>query len=305
MTELLEQYLRLGLVHFMAFPETMQDESLLLPTIEKIAADPMFRCIEIKAIEDESLIQPVVKLAAGAGLGLALAAQPAVLGGGLDPGSAERKERERALEVLKLHVDQACALGAESLALLSGPDPVEDKIRRQALSRTADFLAELCDYSRSQDGPPIILEVFDRSVDKKALVGPADVVAHLCELVYARGVENFGVLVDLSHLPLLGETPYQAISPLADYLRAVHIGNAVIEQGHPLYGDQHPGFGTAGGANKVKEVRDFINVLKNIGFLNRKDPPVVSFEIKPTADETSELVIACAKRVLLRAWALA
>ena len=305
MTELLEQYLRLGLVHFMAFPETMQDESLLLPTIEKVAADPMFRCIEIKAIEDESLIQPVVKLAAGAGLDLALAAQPAVLGGGLDPGSREKKERERAFKVLKLHVDQACALGAESVALLSGPDPVEDKIRRQALSRTADFLAELCDYSRSQDGPPIILEVFDRSVDKKALVGPADVAAHLCELVYARGVENFGVLVDLSHLPLLGETPYQALSPLADYLRAAHIGNAIIEQGHPLYGDRHPGFGTAGGVNKVEEVRDFINVLKNIGFLNHKDPPVVSFEIKPTADETSEWVIACAKRVLLRAWALA
>ena len=125
MTELLEQYLRLGLVHFMAFPETMQDESLLLPTLEKIAADPMFRCIEIKAIEDESLIRPVVDLAAGAGLDIVLTAQPAVLAGGLDPGSAERKESERAFEVLKHHVDQACALGAESVALLSGPDPVE------------------------------------------------------------------------------------------------------------------------------------------------------------------------------------
>ena len=305
MTELLEQYLRLGLVHFMAFPETMQDESLLLPTIEKVAADPMFRCIEIKAIEDESLIEPVVRLAASAGLDLALAAQPAVLGNKLDPGSAERKETERALEVLKLHVDQACVLGAESVALLSGPDPGEEKKRSEALSHTADFLAELCDYSRSQDGPAIILEVFDRSVDKKALVGPADVAARLSELVYARGIDNFGLLVDLSHLPLLGEAPYQAIDPVADYLKAAHIGNAVLEQGHPQYGDQHPGFGTPEGANKVEEVRDFIHILKNIGFLNRKNPPMVSFEVKPADNETSEWVIACAKRVLLRAWALA
>ena len=111
--------------------------------------------------------------------------------------------------------------------------------------------------------------------------------------------------MDLSHLPLLGETPSEALSPVADYLLAAHIGNAVTAQGHPQYGDQHPGFGVPEGANKVEEVRDFIHVLKNIGFLNRKDPPMVSFEVKPARSESSEWVIACAKRVLMRAWALA
>ena len=191
------------------------------------------------------------------------------------------------------------------MALISGPDPVNRKKRSEALSRTADFLTELCDYSRGRKGPVIVLEVFDRSVDKKALVGPAEVAARLCELVYARGAENFGVLVDLSHLPLLKEKPSDALIPVADYLRAAHIGNAITKKGHPQYGDQHPGFGISEGANKVAEVRDFIHVLKNIGFLNRKDPPMVSFEVKPAESESSEWVIASAKRVLMRAWALA
>ncbi|MEA2062277.1 MAG: TIM barrel protein [Gemmatimonadota bacterium] len=307
MTELLEQYLRLGLVHFMAFPETMQDESLLLPTIEQVALDPMFRVIEIKAIEDERLIEPVKALCTDAGLDIALAAQPAVLGLKLDPGSADLKEKRRALEVLERHVDQAIQLGAQSLALLSGPDPGEqEKKRPEALARTADFLAELCDYSKSRGGPEIILEIFDRAVDKKALIGPAEEAAHLCELVYAEGGgNNFGVLVDLSHLPLLGESPKKALYPVVDYLRGAHLGSAILEKGHPLYGDKHPGFGDPQGVNKVEQVRDFILALKNTGFLNRKDPPVVSFEIRPAPGQTSEVIIACAKRVLLRAWALA
>jgi sugar phosphate isomerase/epimerase len=302
LTELIEEYLRLGIVHFMAFPETAGDESLLLPTLEKVAHDPHFRCVELKLIEDEKLLEPVKKLLTTAMLGLGIAAQPAILGGGLDPGSRDRQMRKRTLGVLKKHVDQAMGLGAESVAMLSGPDP-GNSTRSDALQHTADLIAEICHYSKVHEGPGIVLEVFDREVDKKALVGPAETALHLCELVFARGVQNFGVLVDLSHLPLLGESPDEALEPVQDYLRAAHLGNAVTRKGHPLYGDQHPGFGTPEGVNKVNQVRDFIHTLKEIGFLNRKSPPMVSYEIKPQPGEQSETLIAAAHRVLRRAWA--
>ena len=44
-------------------------------------------------------------------------------------------------------------------------------------------------------------------------------------------------------------------------------------------------------------------MLLDIGFLNYQNPPIVSFEVKPLADESSEVVIANAKRVLREAWA--
>ena len=301
MIEPVEQYLRLGIVHFMAFPQVMRDEAVLLPTLEQIAHIPDFRCIEIKLVENEHLLEPLKRLLEGSMLDLGLAAQPSILAGGLDPGSEDKAARERVLDLLQRHVDQAIELGAESVAMLSGPDP-GDKKRSGSLQRTADLIAELCAYSQSRNGPKIILEVFDREIDKKALVGPAETALHLCELVYARGADNFGVCVDLSHLPLLGETPEQAIFPVQDYLASAHLGNAVLLEGHPLYGDQHPGFGNPAGANRIDQTRDFINTLKNTGFLNRKNPPMVSFEVKPSDGEKSETVIAAALRVFRRAW---
>jgi len=304
MIEPFEQYIRLGLVHFMAFPEIMSDESVLLPTVERVALMPEFRAVELKLVEDEKLLEPLRGLLESSMLDLGLAAQPAILAGRLDPGTDDRSLRQRTMEVMQRHVDQAAALGAESVAMLSGPDPGQAR-RADYLQRTADFISELCSYSDIHGGAKIILEVFDREIDKKALVGPADTAARLCELAVALGAENFGVCVDLSHLPLLGETANEAIGPVQDYLASAHIGNAVLQQDHPLYGDCHPGFGTAAGANRVDQTRDFINTLKNTGFLNRKRPPMVSFEIKPAGGETSEIVIAAALRVLRRAWAKA
>jgi hypothetical protein len=49
---------------------------------------------------------------------------------------------------------------------------------------------------------------------------------------------------------------------------------------------------------------EFLRVLKGIGFLNEKNPPIVSFEVKPFGDEDPDIVVANAKRTLNRAWAL-
>ena len=69
------------------------------------------------------------------------------------------------------------------------------------------------------------------------------------------------------------------------------------------YGDLHPRFGFPNGENDVDEVVDYLRVLLQIGFLNDKTPPIVSFEIKPFGDEDPDIVIANAKRTLNEAWA--
>ncbi|MDO8685663.1 MAG: hypothetical protein Q7J78_03225 [Clostridiales bacterium] len=61
-------------------------------------------------------------------------------------------------------------------------------------------------------------------------------------------------------------------------------------------------FGFPGGENNMEELAKYLSILLEIGFLNEKDPPIVSFEVKPFGDEDPEIVIANAKRTLNRAW---
>jgi sugar phosphate isomerase/epimerase len=121
---------------------------------------------------------------------------------------------------------------------------------------------------------------------------------------------NFGLTIDLSHLPLLGETSGQAIRAAGRHLIHAHIGNCVAQ--HPdskLYGDFHPRFGHPEGSTDVAEVATFLRELSVLGYWEqvrvRCDRlPIVTMEIKP-CDESSETVLANGKRTFMRAWSLA
>ena len=109
--------------------------------------------------------------------------------------------------------------------------------------------------------------------------------------------------MDLSHIPLCRESAAQALKPVKEYLAAAHLGNAVLDQNLPCYGDYHPIFGTPGSVNDVPEMVDFLRTLVEIGFLDGQKKPMVSFEIKPMEGQDPLLVIANAKRVMQQAWA--
>jgi sugar phosphate isomerase/epimerase len=243
-------------------------------------------------------------MCATAHLDLAYGAQPTVLGQKLNPNSTDPKERARAMQALKAAVDEAVEMGAEGMAFLSGPDPGE---AGQAAARAAliSFLVELCEYAQEAGDLPVILEVFDRDIDKKAFVGPHVLAADIARSVRQK-VSNFGLMVDLSHLPLLRETAEQALTVTREYLVHAHCGNCVMcDPAHAAYGDLHPRFGVAGGENDVDELAMYLEWLFKVGYLaeGRGRRPILSFEVKPLAGETSEAVIAGAKRTLAAAWA--
>jgi sugar phosphate isomerase/epimerase len=150
---------------------------------------------------------------------------------------------------------------------------------------------------------PIILETFDQvSFGKNCLIGPTRQAVRIAEAV-GKDHSNFGLMIDLSHLPLLGESAQEALGLAKDHLLHVHIGNCVMkDSSHPAYGDSHPRFGCEGGENDVSELAEFLKVLREIGYLGRDDR-FVSFEVMPMKGEFSELVIAGAKRTLQQAWA--
>jgi len=294
--------MKVGLIHFMAYPQVMKGEGPILETLQKIAEDDFFTAVEVSWIKNEKVRDKAKKLLEISHLTVAYGAQPRLLINNLNLNSFDEAERQEAVDEVIAGVDEAYEIGAKALAFLSGKDPGGEE-REQARKLLVSSIKEICEYAKSKGDLGITLEVFDREIDKKCLIGPANEAKMVAEEV-RKEFDNFGLMVDLSHLPLLGETPAQAIMPIKDYLVHAHMGNCILkDKEHPGYGDQHPRFGIKGGENDVEELTEYLKVLLDIGFLNHKNPPIVSFEVKPLSGETSEVVIVNAKRVLREAWA--
>jgi sugar phosphate isomerase/epimerase len=135
------------------------------------------------------------------------------------------------------------------------------------------------------------------------LIGPAPLAKRYAQEI-RKECDNFGLMVDLSHIPMLHETCAEAIGPIKDYLAHAHMGNTVIKDPTcEAYGDTHSRFGFSNSENEVDQLVEYLRVLLQVEFLNPDNPPIVSFEVKPWGDEDPDLVIANAKRTLDLAWA--
>ena len=302
MQDSLFKYMKVGLVHFMAYPTTIKGEGPILETIKKLALDDYFNAIEITTIRNPEERQTIKKMLETSHMTVAYGAQPRLLTTGLNVNDLNEEGRLKALANLKEAIDEAYEIGASGFAFLSGK--FEEATKEESYQALVKSTKEICSYVKSKGNMKVALEVFDYDVDKKSLVGPADIA-----LRYAKEIReehgHFGLMVDLSHIPLIHETIEESLLPVKDYIIHAHIGNCVVKSpGMPGYGDLHPRFGFPNGENDVDEVVDYLRVLLQIGFLNDKKPPIVSFEIKPFGDEDPDIVIANAKRTLNEAWAM-
>jgi sugar phosphate isomerase/epimerase len=296
-------HLTLSIVHFMAYPETMKGEGPIVETIGRIAEDAFFGGIELGMVKDPAARAEVKAILAATGIRTAFAAQPALLMGRLDLNAADPAMRAHAIDALKSCIDQAAELGIPRLATLSGWDPGE-ALRPQAIDWLCTSLSQVCAYGRDH-GVGITLETFDRTIDKKALIGPAGEAAALSARL-RRQFADFGLMYDLSHLPLLDEEIGSALVAVKDHLVHVHVGNCVKVPGRQAYGDQHPRFGFPGGESGVDELVAFLRGLFAIGYLSESPAvarPWVGIEVKPQPGETSAQLLANTKRAWTEAWA--
>ena len=302
MQESMYKFMKVGIIHFMAYPQTMKGEGPILETLQKIAEDDFFTAVEVSWMKDKDVRKKARDLMEAGHLAVGYGAQPRLLVNKLDINSFDEEERKQAIQQVKEGVDEAYELGAKGLGFLSGKDPGEEK-KGLALDLLISSTKEICQYAQSKGNLMIALEVFDQEIDKRCLIGPAELARRYAAEV-RKEFNNFGLLVDLSHLPLLGESPKEAILPVKDYLIHTHMGNCIVRDKNQVgYGDEHPRFGIQGGENDVQELTAYLQVLLDIGYLNPENPPFLSFEVKPLPGESSEVVIANAKRTLKEAWA--
>jgi len=299
MNEPIRKYMKVGIVHPMAYPRTIGAASIE-ETIRKIAIDDYFDAIEIIHIPDSVVRSKVSEIINTGGLTVSYGGGARLLQQKLNINNLEEIERQKAVACLREGIDEAYEFGAVDFAFLSGPYAEDGK--EKALSALVQSTKELCGYAKARGNLLIVLEVFDYDIDKKSLIGPVSLARRFAEAV-RKEYDNFGLMVDLSHLPQLRESASEAILPIKDFLVHVHIGNCVIKDSAlPGYGDQHPRFGFPESENGCDQLVDFLKVLLSVRYLNDQRP-IVSFEVKPFGHEDPDLVIANAKRTLNQAWA--
>lgn len=301
MNESMYKYFKPGIIHFMAYPQTMKGEGPISETIKKIAVDDYFNAIEISWIKEPEVRNRVKRILASSHMTVAYGAQPRLLTAGLNINDTNEEGRLKAIAALKEGIDEAYEMGAVGLAFLSGK--YEEARKEEAYTALVKSTGELCEYAKAKGGLKIVHEIFDYDIDKKSLVGPVSLAVRYAQDI-RKDYDNFGLMADLSHLPLIREKAEEAILPIKEYLVHAHIGNCVVKDpSMPGYGDAHPRFGFPNGENDVDQLVEFLKVLMDIGFLNEQNPPIVSFEVKPFEDEDPDVVIANAKRTLNAAWA--
>ena len=294
----------LSLVHFMAYPEMQSGEGDFVATIHEIGKRNFFGALELGTINQPAERSNIVQALREYDLQVAYGAQPLILSQNLNLNAFELQPRLNALQTIKYAIDQAAEIGVTNFVILSGKDPGET-LRQQAYVILEESILNLGAYAL-QYGIHIILETFDRSIDKKVLVGPSFEAAEIAKKI-RRSMPSFGLLYDMGHMPLLDETPLPALQILQGTLAEVHLGNCVKTPGHTGYGDKHPGFGYQGGVNSTAELVEFIQALFATGYLSKSpatdELPWLGFEIRPQDGETTQHVLDNIQETCQQAWA--
>ncbi|HLC01887.1 MAG TPA: TIM barrel protein [Anaerolineales bacterium] len=266
-----------------------------------IVEDPYFDAVELSAFSDPAAPARVRNLCELGHLTMAYAVGPTVFGRALSLHARDTDVRLAAIEALQGCIDDAIALRAERVTLVSGPQAAPEDHSAE-VDLLVDSLLRLCEYSLNRGGPPVDLETFDCEIERKRLLGPTALAVEVAGRVRRR-FPSFGLLIDMSHIPLLGESIPQALELAHEVLTHVHLGNCVLrDRQHPDYGDSHPRFGLPGSENGVEQLRAALQTLLDLGFLNSRDRPILSFEVRPRPEESPRAVLAGNKRALEAAW---
>lgn len=297
-----QDYMQLGIVHPTIFPQVKEDSRSYYETLERLVRDPYFTAVEVLPPPDKDYARTKKILARFQAL--TYGAQIITLDERYDLADVNDGMRKKVVEKVREEIGKANSLGIRRVAITSGREVAQCE-REERKEKLLDSLRVICRYAADKERKTeILLETFDFNVEKRRMLGPSQEAVKVADAL-SYDFTNFGILLDLSHIPLLGEDIETSVRVVSSHLKHIHIGNCVIKDtDHLLYGDQHPRFDIQGGEIGAKEVRRFLAVCFECGYLAEGKKVFVSFEVKPSSAEISEQVIENAKSILQEAWRL-
>ena len=226
MEQSMRRFMKVGLVLHAAYRGLGDGGGPILECLGKVVQDDYFDAVEVAHIHDPDVRRAAAGLIRTGHMVSAYGGQGRTLSAGLNLNDLDEGGRQKAVDTLKEGIDEAYELGCAGFSFLSGRYCEETK--EQSFCQLIKSTRELCAHARDKGDMPICCEVFDYDIDKKALIGPAPLAARYAGIIREE-FGNFGLLADLSHIPMIHETIEESILPVKDYIIHAHMGNTVIK----------------------------------------------------------------------------
>ncbi|MHA6482918.1 sugar phosphate isomerase/epimerase family protein [Paenibacillus sp. strain BS8-2] len=277
MNEPWSQYLRLGINHHLLFPDSFESIAVHRRSLPEVLGYPEFEVIDMflandmeAGIEEAELVKSSTKEP--------IYNCPLMMSPTRNPHSPDPVIRRETQDEVIAHLLRARSIGARKAVIASGVNPGESLFAEQT-AYFVDYVYALCQAVPDME---VLIEPFDRSIGKNLLIGSTREAADVIRQVRERGPHNAGLLIDMGHIPLMGETFEGALQEAKPYVRHIHLGSCVMSNPtNPLYGDMHPPWGYADGENDVPELIEFLRELFRIGYLGGESKPTVTLEMRP------------------------
>lgn len=299
----IHKYLKVGLVYSQAYPDSFTSDENFIENFQKVSLDPYFDATEFHSPKDRAIRKECIKILQDSGM-------YKIYMGTVEFGNADanmlswdKSVRNEALRISCRLVDDALEWEAEEVMFFSAPD-VGEEHRKEAYKYLEEYYINLANYITSQGKIRLRMEVNDRNpIAKNFLCGPIAEATVVCQNV-RKHYPDFGLVIDLSHVPLLEEEPRETVLKAEDMFVHAHVGTCVKDPKSELCGDMHPGFQTEGSENDVNDVVEFIKAGIESGAISDKDPMPLSIEVRPYGTQTTDDVVEYAKKLLTQAWKL-
>lgn len=298
MSELLE-VAKIGLCHHGLYP-CKDDPEYHVETLERVLARPDLEVVDLTIPYGDRYRYKAIDMIRESG-------KTIVYNGYLMPTpkmplcTLSPTERAQILMLAKDQADVAQAAGVAHFMQSVGGDPGPER-RAAAYDALEEYIAELGSYLRKIGGMHFLIELMDRSTDKKSLCGPTEEVVEFVKRV-AVHTPNVGIVVDVSHIPLMQESFAHTIETSRDWTRHVHLGNCLMkDRSHPWWGDQHPPLGWEGTEVGLPEVREVLSLFKGTGYIGAGERGTISLEIRCHPELTPEQTIDQNVALVQEAW---
>lgn len=282
------------------WPRSRENQGETLKAIETVLECGFYRALQTVEIPFPDERKQIAAIVSQHQVSLTYCVSRVLTENKLNLSDLDATNRKKSCDAFQSFFDEASEAGAGSISMISGPGPGDPRLRQQALNCLLESLMHICEEAKKYPNLQIWIEPLDIHAHKKNTFGTMEEGVMLCNALKQQGLELF-LCMDTAHAHLNREDPVHALKLSKPFVKEFHFCNCVVDEAHPLYGDNHIPFGRPG----VIDQTAISNIMKEsaaMSYYNETDKPVILCEVFNRGQEDGLFLLNQYKDILMRAW---